>query len=220
MHPDKIKLRSFLTTLYFSGDVGVISKSEQRRLAYDARNAQLNKQQISQQILNTLYTTETYQQAEVVLWYLHCRSEVETILAVKIALEKQDKKIVIPYCTKDAQGNNKLGLWHLENFDELVSGTWGILEPPVDRWGEFPKEIKPVDLDLVITPGVAFDKQGGRLGNGAGYYDRLLMQLRSNAIIMAVCFESQLQQKITMQEYDVTMDSVVTEKMIYQGKGR
>jgi 5-formyltetrahydrofolate cyclo-ligase len=126
MHSDKIKLRSFLTTLYFSGDVGVISKSEQRRLAYDARNAQLNKQQISQQILNTLYTTETYQQAEVVLWYLHCRSEVETILAVKIALEKQDKKIVIPYCTKDAQGNNKLGLWHLENFDELVSGTWGI----------------------------------------------------------------------------------------------
>lgn len=198
----------------------VISKSEQRRLAYDARNAQANKQQINQQILNTLYTTETYQQAEVVLWYLHCRSEVETITAVKIALEKQDKKIVIPYCTKDAQGNNKLGLWHLENFDELISGTWGILEPPVDRRGEFSKEIKPADLDLVITPEVAFDKQGGRLGNGAGYYDRLLMQLRSNAIIMAVCFDSQLQQKITMQEYDVTMDSVVTEKMIYQGKGR
>lgn len=197
-----------------------IPKKEQRRLAYDARNAQANKKQISQQILAAVYATVSYQEAETVLWYLHCRSEVETINAVKIALEKQDKKIVIPYCTKDAHGNNKLGLWHLESFTELVSGTWGILEPPVERWGEFPKEVAPVELDLVITPGVAFDKQGGRLGNGAGYYDRLLTLLRFNATIMAICFESQLQQQIMMQEYDIYMGSVVTEKMIYQGKGR
>ena len=121
-----------------------ISKAEQRRLAYDARNAQTNKKQLSQQILNAVYATESYQKAETILWYLHCRSEVETIAAVKTALEKHDKKIVIPYCTKDAQGNNKLGLWHLESFEELIAGTWDILEPPANRWGEFSKEVKPI----------------------------------------------------------------------------
>ena len=198
----------------------LLAKEEQRRIAYDARHAQINKQQLSQQILASVYATESYQKAKTVLWYLHCRSEVETIAAVKIALVKKDKKIVIPYCTKDAQGENKLGLWHLESFSELLKGTWDILEPPVDRWGEDSKEVNPAELDLIITPGVAFDKQGGRLGNGAGYYDRLLTQINANTTIMAICFESQLQQHINMQEYDVYMDSVVTEKMIYQGKGR
>jgi 5-formyltetrahydrofolate cyclo-ligase len=196
------------------------SKAEQRRLAYGARNAQKNKSPLSQKILASLVNTEAYQKAETVMWYLHCRSEVETIDFVKIALNKKDKKIIIPYCTKDSQGNNKLGLWHLESFDELISGTWGILEPPVKRWGEHPKEIAPEDLDLVITPGVAFDKQGGRLGNGAGYYDRLLTRVKSNVPLVAICFESQLQPQINMQEYDIYMDSIVTEKMIYPGKGR
>jgi 5-formyltetrahydrofolate cyclo-ligase len=197
-----------------------ISKEKQRRLAYDARNSQTNKKYLSEQILNAVFATESYQKANTILWYLHCRSEVETIAAVKSALEKQDKKIVIPYCTKDAQANNKLGLWHLESFAELIPGTWGILEPRLNRWRESGKEVKPSELDLVITPGVAFDKQGGRLGNGAGYYDRLLIQIKSDALIVAICFASQLQAQINMQDYDVYMDSVVTEKMIYQGKGR
>ncbi|MDC9729056.1 MAG: 5-formyltetrahydrofolate cyclo-ligase [Methyloprofundus sp.] len=195
-------------------------KAEQRRIAYDRRNAQNNRKHLSEQILALVYASASYQTAKTVLWYLHCRSEVETLEAVKIALAKKDKKIVIPYCTKDAQGENKLGLWHLESFDELQKGTWDILEPPIDRWGELAKEVNPTELDLVITPGVAFDKQGGRLGNGAGYYDRLLNQMNSQATIMAIAFESQLQAQITMQKYDVYMDAVVTEKMIYSGKGR
>ena len=46
------------------------------------------------------------------------------------------KKIVVPYCTVDESGANKLGLWWLESMDELVVGKWKILEPPRDRWGE------------------------------------------------------------------------------------
>jgi 5-formyltetrahydrofolate cyclo-ligase len=52
-------------------------------------------------------------------------------------LKKQQKTIVIPYCTKDQQGNNQLGLWHLEDTSELSAGTWGILEPPQERSGKF-----------------------------------------------------------------------------------
>jgi len=195
------------------------SKASQRRIAYDARNTQANKEQLSQKIVATIFSSQVYQQANTVLWYLHCRSEVQTYSAVKIALEQHNKKIVIPYCTKDSEGNNKLGLWHLENFAELVPGMWNILEPPQERWGELAKEVAPSELNLVIAPGVAFDTQGGRLGNGAGYYDRLLSQVNSNTHLMAICFASQLQARIEMQEYDIYMDSVVTENKIFQGQG-
>jgi len=196
------------------------SKSQQRRLAYNARNAQPNKAEVSAKILAHVYRSRCYQEATTVLWYLHCRSEVQTLQAVQAALLQQDKKIVIPYCTKGADANPRLGLWHLQHLDELVNGTWDILEPPRERWGEIGKEVAPNDLDLVITPGVAFDENGGRLGNGAGYYDRLFTQLRADTQLMAICFASQLLPQVTMQQYDIYMDSVVTEDKIYLGQGR
>jgi len=192
------------------------SKPQQRRLAYDARNAQPKKAEVSAKILDHVYQSHQYQEAGTVLWYLHCRSEVQTLQAVQAALLRQDKKIVIPYCTKDADDNPRLGLWHLECLDELVNGTWGILEPPRKRWGEAGKEVSPNELDLLITPGVAFDENGGRLGNGAGYYDRLFTQLRADTHLMAVCYASQLVPQVTMLQYDVYMDSVVTENNVYR----
>jgi len=196
------------------------SKSQQRRLAYDARNAQQNKAEVSAKILDHVYQSRQYQEAGTILWYLHCRSEVQTLQAVQAALLRQDKKIVIPYCTKDADDNPRLRLWHLEHLDELINGTWDILEPPSLRWGELGKEVAPSELDVLITPGVAFDKNGGRLGNGAGYYDRLFTQLRPDTHLMAICYASQLLPQVTMQQYDVYMDSVVTENETYKGKGR
>jgi len=196
------------------------TKSKQRRIAYDARNAQLNKAEVSAKILAHVYRSRCYQEATTVLWYLHCRSEVQTLQAVQAALLLQDKKIVIPYCTKDTDDNPRLGLWHLQHLDELVNGTWDILEPPRERWGEVGKEVAANELDLVITPGVAFDTNGGRLGNGAGYYDRLFTQLRVDSHLMAICFASQLLLQVTMQRYDIYMDSVVTEDKVYLGQGR
>ncbi|NOQ65336.1 MAG: 5-formyltetrahydrofolate cyclo-ligase [Methyloprofundus sp.] len=193
-----------------------LSKPTQRRLSYDARNAQLNKIELSQKINQSLLQTSEYQQAKTVLWYLHCRSEVMTYQTVLSELAKQDKRIVIPYCTKDTQGNNQLGLWHLEDLSELVAGTWNILEPPKARWGEGTKEVSPNDIDCVVVPGVAFDKQGGRLGNGAGYYDRLFSQLSHDCTLLALCFNSQLLEQVFMQQYDVYMHQVITETRRYR----
>jgi 5-formyltetrahydrofolate cyclo-ligase len=192
------------------------SKAEQRLLAYSARNAQLDKDNLSRQICQTVLNIPAYKNASTVMWYLHCRSEVKTLQTVTIEL-KTDRKIVVPYCTKDAQGQNKLGLWWLEDLSELVSGTWGILEAPSSRWGEIGKEINPTQLDFIVVPGVAFDRQGGRLGNGAGYYDRLLHQVRKDAVLAGVCYESQLLEQVHTTEHDVLMNFVVTEQTIYSG---
>jgi len=188
----------------------MLNKKEQRRKAYDARNAQANKDDVSQIICDKFIAQAAYQQAETIMWYLHCRSEVRTLSAVESELEKT-KKIVIPYCTKDHQGQNKLGLWWLQDLSELTAGTWGILEPPVDRWEEQGKEVSATELDLIMVPGVAFDQGGGRLGNGAGYYDRLLQQVRAETSLIGVCYQSQLCEKVVMEKHDVYMDAVLTE---------
>lgn len=192
----------------------MMTKKQQRRIAYDLRNAQADKQALSEMICARFIAQLAYQQAETVMWYVHCRSEVETLSALSNEL-KNTKNIVIPYCTTDSEGQNKLGLWLLNDLSELSAGTWGILEPPKSRWGETGKEITVQQLDLIMVPGVAFDNQGGRLGNGAGYYDRLLQQVRTDAVLSAVCFESQICQQVMMEKHDVYMDAVITEKNCY-----
>ncbi|MDP1772031.1 MAG: 5-formyltetrahydrofolate cyclo-ligase [Methylobacter sp.] len=194
-------------------------KSQQRRKAYDARNGQIDKDVVSRIICDRFLVHPAYQSAKTVMWYSHCRSEVRTQAALQRELAT-DKRIAIPYCTKDEQGHNKLGLWRLEDFAELLPGMWGILEPPKSRWGESGKELAPEQLDCVMVPGVAFDRNGGRLGNGAGYYDRLLKTVRADAVLIGVCFESQLVEQVIMEADDVVMDVVITEKTLYAGKGR
>jgi 5-formyltetrahydrofolate cyclo-ligase len=194
-------------------------KNQQRRQAYDTRNGQIDKDGISRIICAQLIAQPIYQRAKTVMWYIHCLSEVRTQSALSGEL-MAGKRIVIPYCTKDEQRHNKLGLWRLEDFADLVPGMWGILEPPKQRWGEQGKEIAPEQLDCVLVPGVAFDRNGGRLGNGAGYYDRLLNGVRADAVLIGVCFESQLVEQVAMDAHDVVMDYIMTEKTLYAGKGR
>lgn len=196
-----------------------MDKQQQRRLAYAARNAQPDKETVSNIICRRVVSEPWYQQAHTILWYLHCRSEVRTLNVIREQLTGA-KRIAVPYCTVDEWGNKCLGLWHLTTIEELLPGMWNILEPPRERWQEADKRISPAELEAVIVPGVAFDSAGGRLGNGAGYYDRLLSQVRSDTVLAGVCYESQLLAQIDMQSHDIYMDLVVTERKVYPGKRR
>lgn len=194
-------------------------KAQQRQQAYRARSQQADKEALSRIIGARFMTLDAYDRAETVMAYIGCRTEVRTQSVIKVMLAA-DKRIVIPYCTQDRHGLPKLGLWRLTDFSELSPGTWGIREPPKSRWGEPGKEISPVQLDLIMVPGVGFDRHGGRLGNGAGYYDRLLENIRPDTILCGICFESQLFEEIIREPHDVAMDVVVTERAVYAGKGR
>ena len=194
-------------------------KQQMRREAYDARNAQPDKDRLSELTIARFIELPEYGRAVTAMWYLHCRSELRTKHALPAALAS-GKRIVIPYCTVDEFGQNKLGLWWLESIDELVPGTWKILEPPRERWGEPGKEVDPRELDIVMVPGVGFSREGARMGNGQGYYDRLLQQVRADCPLIAVCYESQLFDDLIVAPHDVFMDKVVTEQAVYQGRGR
>jgi 5-formyltetrahydrofolate cyclo-ligase len=194
-------------------------KAAMRRAAYDARNAQEDKDRVSQAAVENVVQLPEYRAANTVLWYLDCRSELRTRQVLPQVLASA-KTIVVPYCTVDEAGANKLGLWRLESMDELIVGKWKILEPPRERWGMEGKEVEPRELDLVIVPGVGFSRQGGRMGNGQGYYDRLLATVRPDCQLIGLCYECQLFDELVVSPHDVFMDKVVTESTVYDGQGR
>ena len=76
-------------------------------------------------------------------------------------------------------------------------------------------ELKPEDIDLVICPCTSFDEELGRMGMGAGYYDRYLEKC-SGAHIVAVAFECQKADSVMRQEWDKPMEKVFTEEKIYE----
>ncbi len=194
-----------------------MDKQALRQQAYAIRNTQAGKDVASAEICRCVVNQPWYAEAETVLWYVHCRSEVRTLSAVIEQLNGRSR-IAVPYCTVDEQGNRCLGLWHLEDLSELEPGMWNILEPAKTRWQEAGKYVDAKELDVIIVPGVAFDKQGGRLGNGAGYYDRLLQNVRRDAVLAGICYQSQILPQIPMVDHDVAMDFVITEQTIYRGR--
>ena len=191
-----------------------LTKQWQRQQALAQRNALQDREQASLSICQRIFGLAAYQQASTIMWYLDCRSEVQTRQAVMQALDS-DKRIIIPFCTVDREGNPELGLWWLQEYSELHVGTWGILEPPTTRWQEADKLVRADELDLILVPGVAFDKLGGRLGYGAGYYDRLLALVKPAAHLVGICFEAQLCAAVQREVHDIGMHSVLTEAALY-----
>ena len=195
-------------------------KGKMRREAYDRRNAQENKDEVSAAAVEKFMALPEYEKAHTIMWYIDCRSETRTKPQLLAEVEKGEKKIIVPYCTEDENGENKLGLWHMESLEEMVVGKWNILEPPKELWGNPEKEVTPEELDMIMVPGVGFDRDGGRMGNGQGYYDRTMEKVRPDCFLIALCYESQLFDNILVAPHDVYMDKVETEKEVYIGKGR
>jgi 5-formyltetrahydrofolate cyclo-ligase len=182
-----------------------------RRQAEANRRAQTDKDEASRIICEKLAALPEYVAAGTVMGYVDFKSEVRTRRFLSAALGG-DKRIVVPYCLAD-----DLGLFLLGSMEELVPGTYGILEPKVALRAAADRRVDAGELDLVVVPGVAFDRRGSRLGHGKGYYDRLLGRVRPDTALVALGFDCQVFPEIPTELHDVRMDKVITEQAVYRG---
>jgi len=184
-------------------------KEQIRARAHANRRKQANKDRLSRRICRKLAALPEYAAAATVMFYVDVRDEVRTRQFLASALG-QEKQIVVPYCV-----GGDLGLFCLENFDELTPAAFGVLEPKPELHSRADRKTDVRQLDLIIVPGVAFDPGGGRLGHGKGYYDKLLQRVRADTMLAALAFECQLFPKIPMLPHDVYMHKVITENATY-----
>lgn len=156
----------------------------------------------SESICNTLFMQEQFVNTKTAAVYLSSFREVDTAEIVKRLFE-QNKRVVVPVSNTDTE---TITLSYLDSLSELKKGAYGILEP---------ETVKPVDEnepDLIIVPGIAFDRQCRRIGFGKGYYDKLLKS--TQAFTVGLCYEFQLLGEIPADSHDIPMDMVITEKQI------
>ncbi|MBD3345360.1 MAG: 5-formyltetrahydrofolate cyclo-ligase [Chitinivibrionales bacterium] len=146
-----------------------------------------------------------YRNAPAVMVYVDSGVEVETKPYIEEML-REGKRVVIPYCKVT---RCDLGIAEIKIFDrDLHPGEYGILEPVMNLRDNFLKS----DLRIILCPGVTFDKQGGRLGQGKHYYDTFLQELKGNAFLAGLAYQCQiLDSSLPFDYHDISMDQVITE---------
>jgi 5-formyltetrahydrofolate cyclo-ligase len=186
------------------------AKQEIRAQVHAHRRSQAHKARLSRQICHKLAALPEYARAAAVMFYLELGSEVRTRHFLPTAW-REGKRIVIPYCAGD-----QLELFHLQGIDELAPGMLRILEPKPELLTRPDRRADVSELDLVVVPGVAFDRRGGRIGRGKGYYDRFLRLVRPHTALVALAFECQMIPEVPMLPHDVYVHKVITEEAVYE----
>lgn len=187
------------------------SKSKIRKRILNVRN-NMSKEDVkknSNAIMDKITSLDIYKQSKVVFIYMDFKNEVMTSNLIKRMLSEK-KRVVIPYTDNI---NTVLIPSEITKESDLKQNSFGYFEP---------KSILPVnieEIDLVIVPGVVFDKNLNRIGFGKGYYDKILNRLKPSAKKVALAHDFQVLEDIPAEEHDVKMDMIITEKNIYPFTG-
>jgi 5-formyltetrahydrofolate cyclo-ligase len=161
-------------------------------------------------IVKNILEWDIYKKSSKILSYMSIRNEVN-LLELNNEIINMKKKLYLPCCTS-SDGKNDLDIYRVLNIEkELKVCKYNILEPFIKK-----NRKKKNILDLVLVPGAVFDKNGGRIGFGAGYYDTFLEDIKSKTIKAGICFDFQLKDRIDIEKHDVLMDYVITEKGVLE----
>jgi len=153
-------------------------------------------------IVRNLFSLPEFQNAETVLFFYGIRNEPDTLEMIRRAFEL-GKTVALPRTyPKGVMTARKIA-----GFDGLTPSRFGIPEPD-----ESAPVIAPYELDFIVVPAAAFDREGYRLGRGAGYYDRYLSS--TSAFACGIVREKMLVPRVPREKHDARADCVVTENEI------
>lgn len=158
-------------------------------------------------VVNYLSSLPIYQQARVVLVYFPIKGEVDLLAMIRKDLS--EKRFCFPVVDAGAKEIKAVAINDLER--DFLVGPYGIKQPDFSRL----PQIDSSQIDLVIVPGLAFDRQKNRLGRGAGYYDRFLSKLKPTTKKIGVAFDFQIQPDLPNHpESDIAVDFLVSESFV------
>lgn len=175
-------------------DKSTLRKEIKRRFKESSED---NRVRWSKELCKRLYGMEPLKAARVVMAFYPLPDEADICPLLK-HLYDDGKTILLPEVT----GDTTMVLRRYSPDAEMISGSLGTQVPDTEIFTD-------IDLiDAVLVPGVAFDKQGHRMGRGKGYYDRFLAGLPMTSIKIGVCFPYQIVEHVPTEEHDIVMDYV------------
>ena len=182
------------------------AKISLRKRILETLNSQkeVDRAKYSSIIKYKLFSSAEFKNARTILFYASFDGEVDTWVMMQEA-KREGKTIVLPVIMESQKQIIPSRVLELEK--ELTIGPYGIKQPA-------PPFFRPVnlnDIDLVIIPGVAFDKKGNRLGRGQGYYDRLLSQIPSSVPTVGLAFAFQILEELPeVAPHDCPVKTIIT----------
>jgi len=179
------------------------AKAELRRRFLESRSAMdpALGAALSGRIAERLAELPEYAEARVVHLYIGAVGGEVATRAIALEVLQAGKRLVCPRVV----GGRRLEHHEIRSLDELVESPRGLWEPDPHR----SPRMAPSELDLVLVPGIAFDRLGNRLGFGTGYYDRFLSDLTVPKVALA--FSLQITDAVPHSPRDVPVDWIVTE---------
>lgn len=147
-----------------------------------------------------------YAAARTLLLYCALPLEADPVHIAEHAVA-HGKRVAYPYC--EAGSDRRMIALAPNTPTDWEEGAFGIRTPVPAHSRRVPKD----EIDLILVPGLAFDACGGRLGRGAGYYDRYLTNV--SALLMGFCLDIQLIESVPADMHDVRMDAVVTNSTVF-----
>lgn len=171
-----------------------------------AQRQQLSAQErsaLNRAAQHALVASTLFKQATCIALYSPTRGEVETEVLFSAA-RKARKRV----CYPRVEGE-RMQFVEVDDLDALSKGAFGLLEP------QGGSAASVAGLDLMIVPGVAFDRTGHRLGYGKGFYDRELHAAGFSGVLIGLCFDFQLLDRLPAEPHDVPVDYIVTEQGLF-----
>lgn len=181
------------------------SKQELRQLILDLIKGQKEEVRLfkSRVIFEKVTALPVFKNARTILFYASFRGEVDTLALMQRAMELK-KRVALPLIRKEEQ---QIVPMLIKSLTELKPGAYGIQAPP-----DVPQNrLNADELDLVVVPGVAFDRRNNRLGRGAGYYDRFLSVLPVTTPTIGLAYDLQVVDALPgLEPHDHPVKCVIT----------
>lgn len=169
--------------------------------------SQLSEQEVAQKsrlVSNTFLESNIYKNCRCLMLYMPLGNETDTSHIIKEAFN-DGKKVVFP--VTDAK-TGVITPYYADGDTKFKVGAFSVTEPVTG------KIARPEDIDVILVPGIAFDRKGNRVGFGKGCYDRLLKSTK--AIKVGYCYLFQICDEIPAESHDIKMDYIVNEKGIIE----